>query len=115
MPPLLLLDEIRDQAGQMATDKQACWKDVLKPALKKKNILLKKLKSFQRRIHMVKILLSKRNFPCLNPLAVDPTHPFPFILNKSLNIIVALKTNGRKKRKLLMAIVPVPRILPRLV
>ena len=54
-------------------------------------------------------------YPVLTPLAIDPTHPFPLILNKSLNLLVALRNRRRKKNKPLMAIVPVPRILPRLV
>ena len=51
----------------------------------------------------------------LTPLAVDPTHPFPLILNKSLNLFVSLRNLRRKKADPLRAIVQVPRILPRLV
>ena len=54
-------------------------------------------------------------YPVLTPLAIDPTHPFPLILNKSLNLFVALRNRRKKKAPPLMAIVPVPRILPRLV
>ncbi|MBT5914921.1 MAG: polyphosphate kinase 1, partial [Opitutae bacterium] len=39
---------------------------------------------------------------------------FPLILNKSLNLIVALKNQRKKKADTLMAVVPVPRVLPRL-
>ena len=54
-------------------------------------------------------------YPVLTPLAIDPTHPFPQIGNKSLNILVGLKEPKRKRAPLLMAIIPVPRILPRVV
>ena len=37
MPPAELLDEIRIQAGQMASDKQACWNNILRPALLEKS------------------------------------------------------------------------------
>ena len=61
-------------------------------------------------------LISGKKFSLFwKPLAIDPTHPFPLILNKSLNIIVRLKNQRRKKEQELTAIVPVPRILPRLV
>jgi polyphosphate kinase len=39
----------------------------------------------------------EKYFPVLTPLAVDPTHPFPLILNKSLNIIVSLKNRSEEK------------------
>ena len=54
-------------------------------------------------------------YPVLTPLAIDPTHPFPQIANKSLNILVGLREPRRKRAPLLMAIIPVPRILPRVV
>src|SRR5262249_44086790 len=49
------------------------------------------------------------------PLAIDPAHPFPQLLNKSLNIIVQLDVSkgGQKLRHL--AVVQVPRVLPRLI
>ncbi|MGB0371733.1 MAG: polyphosphate kinase 1 [Opitutales bacterium] len=54
-------------------------------------------------------------YPVLTPLAIDPSHPFPQIANKSLNILVGLKEPKRKRAPMLMAIIPVPRILPRVV
>jgi polyphosphate kinase len=51
----------------------------------------------------------------LTPLAVDPTHPFPLILNKSLNLFVSLRNLRKKQAPPLKAVVQVPRILPRLV
>ena len=53
--------------------------------------------------------------PVLTPLGIDPAHPFPQLLNKSLNIVVQLEIerNGETQRRL--AVVQVPRVLPRLV
>lgn len=53
--------------------------------------------------------------PVLTPLALDPAHPFPQLLNKSLNIIVDLEMKRGGANLRYMAVVPVPRILPRLV
>ena len=57
-------------------------------------------------------LLPRQVRPVLTPLAIDPAHPFPQLLNKSLNIIVQLemKTGGENLRHL--AVVQVPRVLP---
>jgi polyphosphate kinase len=48
----------------------------------------------------------------LTPLAVDPAHPFPQLLNKSLNVIVELEGEGISTD---IAVVQAPRILPRVV
>jgi polyphosphate kinase len=115
MPPSELLDEIRLRAGKMANDKQACWNDVLKPALRKNHISFKRVEELSKdEFTWLKNYFRKEIFPVLTPLAIDPSHPFPLILNKSLNLIVALKNQRKKKADALMAVVPVPRILPRL-
>ena len=51
----------------------------------------------------------------LTPLALDPAHPFPQLLNKSLNIIVRLEMPAADRTLRHLAVVQVPRVLPRLV
>ncbi|UXY15867.1 polyphosphate kinase 1 [Chitiniphilus purpureus] len=53
--------------------------------------------------------------PVLTPIGLDPSHPFPRILNKSLNFIVELEGRDAFGRNAEMAIVQAPRILPRFV
>lgn len=53
--------------------------------------------------------------PVLTPIGLDPSHPFPRILNKSLNFVVELKGRDAFGRKARIAIVQAPRILPRLI
>jgi len=53
--------------------------------------------------------------PVLTPLAIDPAHPFPQLLNKSLNIILQLEKQDGRKRLRYQAVVQVPRNLPRLI
>ena len=76
------------------------------------------------RIHHVAQLTAKRAawagrffreevFPMLTPLAVDASHPFPQLLNKSHNLLIRAKT--QRGGELLHAIVQVPRVLPRLI
>src|SRR6476659_6556405 len=52
-------------------------------------------------------------FPMLTPLAVDASHPFPRLLNRSHNLLVRAKT--RRRGEPLHAIVQVPRVVPRLI
>jgi polyphosphate kinase len=51
----------------------------------------------------------------LTPLALDPAHPFPQLLNKSLNLIVRLEMKKSGEHHKHMAVVQLPAILPRLV
>ena len=51
--------------------------------------------------------------PLLVPVALDPAHPFPLVANKSLNFIVQLKGKDAFGRSNEIAIVKVPRVLPR--
>ncbi len=51
----------------------------------------------------------------LTPLAIDPAHPFPQLLNKSLNLIVRLEMARNREVHKHMAVVQIPRILPRMV
>ena len=53
--------------------------------------------------------------PLLIPVGLDPAHPFPQVANKSLNFIVRLKGQDAFGRENEIAIVKVPRALPRLV
>ncbi|PAM55904.1 RNA degradosome polyphosphate kinase, partial [Acinetobacter baumannii] len=53
--------------------------------------------------------------PVLSPLGLDPVHPFPKILNKSLNIVVVLKGTDAFGRSGHLAIVRAPRSLPRII
>lgn len=51
--------------------------------------------------------------PLLTPIALDPAHPFPRVLNKSLNFIVPLSGEDAFGRKASIAVVQAPRALPR--
>ncbi|AFT72301.1 Polyphosphate kinase 2 [Alloalcanivorax dieselolei B5] len=54
-------------------------------------------------------------YPVLTPIALDPAHPFPRLVNKSLNFIVPLDGKDAFGRSTGLAIVPAPRSLPRLI
>lgn len=53
--------------------------------------------------------------PIISPIGLDPAHPFPRLVNKSLNFIVSLEGKDAFGRDSGMAIVPAPRSLPRLI
>ncbi|MCW7469727.1 polyphosphate kinase 1 [Leptospira kanakyensis] len=65
-------------------------------------------------IQFVKNYYKREVSSILTPLAIDPSHPFPHILNRTLNLGITLYSDDDKnKAKELFAIVQVPSVLPR--
>ena len=101
---------------KLVDEQYACWHELIVPALAKEKITFKnasQLTASERA--WVQEYFTKQVFPVLTPLAIDQSHPFPEIGNKTLNIIVALDNPDSPEPDSLTAILPVPRILPRLV
>lgn len=63
----------------------------------------------------IKQFFQRELMPMLTPIGLDPSHPFPRILNKSLNFAVALEGKDAFGRNSGIAIVQAPRILPRVI
>jgi polyphosphate kinase len=114
--PDILLQKVRERAHAMSHREYECWREHLQPELAKEGIAFKNIEELSKEEFVwLRAYFRREVYPVLTPLAIDPTHPFPLISNKSLNLLVALRNRRKKKSKALMAIVPVPRILPRLV
>ncbi len=63
----------------------------------------------------VKDYFFRELMPVLTPIGLDSAHPFPRLLNKSLNFVVELEGKDAFGRKSSMAIVQAPRVLPRVI
>ena len=114
--PKELLDQVRIRAHSMSQREYTCWREELKPSLAKENIHFKEIEQLNKsEFTWLRAYFRREVFPVLTPLAIDPTHPFPLILNKSLNLFVSLRNLRKKQAAPLKAVVQVPRILPRLV
>ncbi len=110
------LRRIHSIAGSLVADQYACWHKQLVPAMKKEGIAFKtpaELDAKEKR--WLKQYFEEQVYPVLTPMAIDPAHPFPQLGNKTLNILVSLKRPRTRKQPPMMAIIPVPRILPRVV
>ncbi len=94
----------------------ACWRDELVPALAENGIRFLDLGQMSKEDHRwLERYYRSEVRPVLTPLAIDPAHPFPQLLNKSLNMIVQIELQKGKERLRHLAVVQVPRVLPRLV
>ena len=100
----------------MVAQQYACWSDELVPALASNGIRLLELAELdQADLAWVEDYYHTQVRPVLTPLAIDPAHPFPQLLNKSLNLIVRLEMSRTRELLKHMAVVQIPRILPRMV
>ncbi|MBV8143019.1 MAG: polyphosphate kinase 1 [Verrucomicrobia bacterium] len=98
---------------KMVDDQYRLWNRDLLSILEKNNIFFlryEELTDEEKQYYTG--YFQKSVYPVLTPLAVDPVHPFPQLLNKSLNVAVELEGAGLNTN---LAVVQVPRILPRLV
>lgn len=115
LSPAEIFHSIQKQVHQLVKKQYDLWNNDLVPLLKEHKICIHEMHSLSREDEeWAHQFFLNEVFPVLTPLAVDSSHPFPQILNKSHNLIVrAFKPNGSKNP--LYAIVQVPRIVPRLV
>ncbi len=98
---------------KMVDDEYRLWNDELVPNLEQNNIFFLRYDELtEEERHYYTKYFENSVYPVLTPLAVDPVHPFPQLLNKSLNVAVELEGADLNTN---LAVVQVPRILPRLV
>ncbi len=102
--------------ASLVEDQYRCWHDQLVPALAAEGIVFKTAKELAPgELSWVRTYFQEQVFPVLTPLALDQSHPFPQLANKALNIVVSLDNPESPDAAKLVALLPVPRILPRLV
>ncbi len=107
---------INQRVRKMVADKYACWHNEIQPALAKHKIRILEfsdLKSADR--DWLDKFYHDHVRPVLTPLAIDPAHPFPQLLNKSLNLMVRLELPKDGVSHTHLAVVQCPAILPRLI
>jgi len=108
-----MLAQISARVRRMVDDQYRCWREQIAPQLEAERIRFHTYPDVpdSEKEHL-KSFYEKTIYPVLTPLAVDPVHPFPQLLNKSLNVIVELEGDDLTTD---IAVVQAPRILPRVV
>ena len=111
-----LLTRIRSRVLNLVSDQYTTWNDELGPALRAEGIdFLTRDRWSKRQRRWLQGYFENEVLPVLSPLGLDPAHPFPRILNKTLNIAVVLKGRDAFGREGHMALVRAPRSLPRII
>jgi polyphosphate kinase len=102
--------------ASLVEDQYRCWHDQLLPALAEQSIFIKTAKELtEAELTWVRTYFHEQVYPVLTPLALDQSHPFPQLGNKTLNVVVTLDNPETPEVENAVALLPVPRILPRLV
>ncbi|MCH8497947.1 MAG: polyphosphate kinase 1 [Marinobacter sp.] len=114
--PEQLLTEISRITHDYVREQYDTLNNVLIPAMEQENIHFVRRRDWTpAQAAWVRQYFEEEILPVVNPIGLDPSHPFPRLVNKSLNFIVQLDGKDAFGRETGMAIVPAPRSLPRLV
>lgn len=116
LPPATALDRIHARAAELVQAQYHCWNQVLTPALARAGVRIIPRNTWNsRQKRWLRAYFRDEIMPVLSPLGLDPAHPFPKILNKSLNIVVVVEGQDAFGRSGSLAIVRAPRSLPRII
>jgi polyphosphate kinase len=116
MSSATILNKIHDRAAKLVDAQYKCWNEVIRPSLSEAGVRVLGRDSWNaRQTRWLRAYFRDEIMPVLSPLGLDPSHPFPKILNKSLNIVVVLKGKDAFGRAGHLAIVRAPRSLPRII
>ena len=114
LSPTETFNSIQRVVRELVETQYALWKNELMPQLAKNRIRIRDVTQLSvKRAAWARRYFQEEVFPMLTPLAVDASHPFPQLLNKSHNLLVRARTE--RDGEPLHAIVQVPRVVPRLI
>jgi polyphosphate kinase len=114
--PQDLLRHISVEAHRLVDEQYRVLNEELIPALENEHIhFLRRSAWTPAQIEWVRIYFENELLPVLTPIGLDQGHPFPRILNKSLNFFVTLQGKDAFGRRGGVAVVQAPRALPRVI
>ena len=109
-------DDVSATAHHLVREQYATLNDDILPALARKGIhLLRHHERNDEQRAWVKEYFEQEVRPLLTPIVLDPAHPFPQVVNKSLNFIVELAGKDAFGRGTTIAVMKAPRVLPRII
>src|SRR5437763_1031384 len=114
LSPTETFNQIQRLAHELVATEDELWNRELLPQLAKNGIRVRNVSELNaKRAAWARKYFQEEVLPMLTPLAVDASHPFPDLLNKSHNLLVRAK--AQRGGEPLLAIVQVPRVVPRLI
>jgi polyphosphate kinase len=121
LTPQERLDQLSELMAHFVEAQYKCWNEQLLPAMKEVGIRVLTWKQLDKeaRDHAMAFYEDEVD-PLLTPVTIDPSHPFPRVLNKALCLALLLRSKrkapaGVKMTTTVLGVVTVPRALPRLI
>ncbi len=110
------LDALTAEIHRFVDAQYACWNDRLLPELRKQGVRLLEWAELDEDAQtFARGYFQREVDPLLTPIAIDPAHPFPRVLNKALCLALLLRPKRRSSSPQVLGVVTVPRALPRFV
>jgi polyphosphate kinase len=114
--PAEVYELVSAQAHALVGEKYRLLNSVLLPALGKQGVIFPRREDWSEpQRAWIRDYFMRELLPVLTPIGLDPAHPFPRVLNKSLNLAIELEGRDSFGRKSRAAIVQAPRALPRVI
>jgi len=114
--PEQILRQIHEQVRAALTEQYRILNEDLFPSLAAENIhFIRRHDWNEEQARWARQYFDDEVVPVVSPLGLDPAHPFPRLVNKSLNFVLSLEGKDAFGRESGLAIVPAPRSLPRLI
>ncbi len=113
LTPAQQLESINEFAAVLVERKQACWAQLTRELSEKGISIVGPEDLTKAEKTWIEKQFYSHIFPILTPIAVDPAHPFPFILNKGLTIAVLMNHEEKERRQ--NGLVPIPMQLDRFI
>ncbi|WP_200828609.1 polyphosphate kinase 1 [Caballeronia choica] len=109
-------DLVVERTHRLVRQQYAMLHETVLPALESEGIFFHGVEAWSaQQTAWAREYFQNELLPVLTPIGLDPAHPFPRVLNKSLNFVVELEGKDAFGRQAVMGIVQAPRALPRLV
>ena len=110
------LEQIAKVSHELVDEQYEILNEIMIPALRDRGIyFLKRDEWTPEQRDWVQCYFRDELLPILNPIGLDPAHPFPPVTNKSLNFIVSLEGKDAFGRNVELAVVQAPRASPRVI
>jgi len=114
--PAEVFELVSAQARVLIGEQYRLLNAVLLPALARQGIIFPRREDWtEPQKTWIRDYFMRELLPVLTPIGLDPAHPFPRVLNKSLNLAIELEGRDSFGRKSRAAIVQAPRALPRVI
>jgi polyphosphate kinase len=116
LPPSEAFQAVSREAHALIAEQYRLLNEVVLPALAREGIVfLRREEWTAEQREWIREFFFRELLPVLTPIGLDPAHPFPRVLNKSLNFVIELEGRDAFGRSSRAAIVQAPRALPRLI